>query len=98
MGSDKNVTELLKKFSLFLTQPYMGHTGYSTKENVNNIEITHLHWGLQLIFDESQKEGNNEIWVDVYPLVNLLERRRATVVPGEEKGEYRRKYRFTPVD
>ena len=55
-----NVTKLLKKFSLFLTQPYMGHTGYSTTENVNNIKIVHLHWGLQLIFDESQKEGNNE--------------------------------------
>ena len=35
---------------------YMGHTGYSTTENVNNIKIVHLHWGLQLIFDESQKE------------------------------------------
>ena len=59
-GDCKDVTKLLKKFSLFLTQPYMGHTGYSTTENVNNIKIVHLHWGLQLIFDESQKEGNNE--------------------------------------
>lgn len=51
---------------------YMGHTGYSTQENVNNIKVTHLHWGLQLIFDESQKEGNNEIWIDVYPLTRFL--------------------------
>ena len=51
---------------------YMGHTGYSTKENVNNIEVTHLHWGLQLIFDESQKECNSEIWIDVYPLTRFL--------------------------
>ncbi len=51
---------------------YMGHTGYSTKENVNNIEVTHLHWGLQLIFDESQKESDNEIWIDVYPLTRFL--------------------------
>ncbi len=51
---------------------YMGHTGYSTKENVNNIEVTHLHWGLQLIFDESQKEGNNEIWIDIYALTRFL--------------------------
>ena len=51
---------------------YMGHTGYSTTENVNNIEVTHLHWGLQLIFDESQNEGNGEIWVDVYPLTRFL--------------------------
>lgn len=53
---------------------YMGHTGYSTKENVNNIEVTHLHWGLELIFDESQKESDNEIWVDVYPLTRFLAR------------------------
>ena len=77
---------------------YVGMTGYSSTPDTNGMSAPHLHFGLQLIFDESQKEGNNEIWVDVYPLVNLLERRRATVVPGEEKGEYRRKYRFTPVD
>ena len=34
---------------------YLGMTGYSTKENVNNINIPHLHFGLQLIFDEVQK-------------------------------------------
>lgn len=51
---------------------YMGHTGYSAKENVNNIEVTHLHWGLELIFDESQKESDHEIWVDVYPLTRFL--------------------------
>ena len=71
-GDCKDVTKLLKKFSLCLTPPYMGHTGYSTTENVNNIKIVHLHWGLQLIFDESQKEGNNEIWIDVYPLTRFL--------------------------
>lgn len=51
---------------------YMGHTGYSTKENVNNIEVTHLHWGLELIFDESQKESDNEIWIDLYALTRFL--------------------------
>ncbi len=35
---------------------YLGMTGYSTKENVNNINIPHLHFGIQLIFDESQKD------------------------------------------
>ena len=35
---------------------YMGRTGYSAKENVNNIDTTHLHFGLQLIFDENQSE------------------------------------------
>ena len=37
---------------------YLGMTGYSTKENVNNINVPHLHFGMQLIFDESQKERN----------------------------------------
>ena len=41
---------------------YLGRTGYSATENTNNIDTPHLHFGLQLIFDESQKEGNNEIW------------------------------------
>lgn len=51
---------------------YMGHTGYSTTENTNNIKVTHLHWGMELIFDESQKESNNEIWIDVYSLTRFL--------------------------
>lgn len=67
---------------------YMGHTGYSTKENVNNIEITHLHWGLQLIFDESQKEGNNEIWIDVYPLTRFLAKHTQAAVKVEGTKEW----------
>ena len=94
VGSDKNVTELLKKFSLFLTQPYMGHTGYSTTENVNNIEIVHLLWGLQLIFDESQKEGNNEIWIDVYPLTRFLAKHTQAAVKVEGTKEWRRTNRI----
>ena len=72
----------------------LGHTGYSTKENVNNIKQPHLHFGLQLIFDESQKEGNNEIWVDVYPLVRLLYRNRCEVVKDQETKEYSRVYGY----
>ena len=66
----------------------MGHTGYSTKENVNNIEITHLHWGLQLIFDESQKEGNNEIWIDIYPLTRFLAKHTQAAVKVEGTKEW----------
>ena len=51
---------------------FMGRTGYSDVENINNIEIVHLHFGLQLIFDESQKECLSEIWIDVYDIVRLL--------------------------
>lgn len=77
---------------------YVGMTGYSTTPDTNGMSAPHLHFGLQLIFDESQKEGSDEIWVDVYHLVNLLERRRSTVVPGEEKGEYQRKYQLVPLE
>lgn len=51
---------------------FMGRTGYSDKENTNNIETVHLHFGMQLIFDESQKECNSEIWIDPYNIVRLL--------------------------
>ena len=68
----------------------MGHTGYSTKENVNNIEIVHLHWGLQLIFDASQKEGNNEIWIDVYPLTRFLAKHSQAAVKVEGTKEWKR--------
>lgn len=69
---------------------YVGRTGYSTKENVNNIEVSHLHFGLQLIFDESEKECNNEIWVDVYPLTQLLRQHQSEVVRNQETKEYKR--------
>lgn len=58
---------------------FMGRTGYSDKENVNNIETVHLHFGLELVFDESQKECNNEIWIDVYDIVRLLSEHRSSV-------------------
>ena len=71
---------------------YMGMTGYSVKSNVNGMSVPHLHFGLQLIFDESQKEGINQIWLDMYNIVRLLERNRATVVKNSQTGEYERKY------
>ena len=68
---------------------YMGRTGYSDRENVNNIETVHLHFGMQLIFDESQKECNSEIWVDVYDIVRLLDRHRSSIRAGERLYPYR---------
>jgi len=58
---------------------FMGRTGYSDQENVNNISAVHLHFGLQLIFDESQKECPSEIWVDVYDIVRLLNSHRSSI-------------------
>ena len=57
---------------------FMGRTGYSDKENTNNIETVHLHFGMELVFDESQKECNSEIWIDVYDIVRLLSSHRAS--------------------
>lgn len=74
---------------------YLGMTGYSEKENVNGMNVPHLHFGLQLIFDESQKEGTNQIWLDVYNLVRLLSQNKATVIKDEATGEYIRKYDIT---
>ncbi len=67
---------------------YMGRTGYSREENVNNIETTHLHWGLELIFDESQKDSSNEIWVDVYALTRFLAKHTQAVHKVEGTKEW----------
>ena len=69
---------------------YLGRTGYSRTENTNNIDEPHLHFGLQLIFDESQKEGNNEIWIDCYQLVQFLQLNRSETKKNPETKEYSR--------
>ena len=72
---------------------YLGMTGYSTKENVNNINVPHLHFGMQLIFDESQKEGVNQIWIDVYQIINFLKKNKSEVYKAyEDTKDYERKY------
>lgn len=69
---------------------YIGRTGYSATENVNNIDQYHLHFGLQLIFDESQRDGNNQIWIDVYPLVRFLYQNQSQTVRNDETKEWKR--------
>lgn len=73
---------------------YLGRTGYSRTENTNNIDEPHLHFGIQLIFDESQKDGNNEIWIDCYELIKFLSTNRAETVKDEETKEYYRVYQM----
>ncbi len=75
---------------------FMGRTGYSDKENVNNIETVHLHFGVQLVFDESQKECLSEIWIDVYDIVRLLSSHRSSVI--NQGGVWTRKYAFVDLD
>lgn len=71
---------------------YMGRTGYSAKENTNNIDTTHLHFGLQLIFDESQREGIHEIWVSAYELVKFLRQNQTEAVRNDATKEWSRIY------
>ena len=75
---------------------FMGRTGYSDKENVNNIETVHLHFGMELVFDESQKECNAEIWIDVYDIVRLLNSHRSSV--RKSKDGWERVYPFVDLD
>lgn len=67
---------------------YLGHTGYSATENVNNIDEPHLHFGIELIFDESQKDGNNEIWIDCYALVRFLYQNQSQAVKVGDTKEW----------
>ena len=66
---------------------YLGMTGYSRKEDVNGIETPHLHIGLQIIFDQSQKDGWNQIWLDMYELCRFLYKNRAATYYDEAAGE-----------
>ena len=75
---------------------FMGRTGYSDKENVNNIETVHLHFGMELVFDESQKECDSEIWIDVYDIVRLLSSHRASY--KKVTGKWERVYPFVDLD
>ena len=75
---------------------FMGRTGYSDKENVNNIETVHLHFGMQLIFDESQKECNSEIWINVYDIVRLLSCHRSSL--KREGDGWTRAYPYRDLD
>lgn len=71
---------------------YMGRTGYSAKENTNNIDTPHLHFGIQLIFDESQKEGDGEIWINCHEITRFLAMNRSETWRNPETKEYNRIY------
>lgn len=72
---------------------YLGMTGYSSKEDVNNINVPHLHFGLELIFDESQKDGVNQIWIDLYNIVEFLRKNKSEVIlENSETKDYQREY------
>ena len=77
---------------------FMGRTGYSDRENTNNIETVHLHFGIQLVFEESQKECNSEIWIDAYDIVRLLSGHRSSIQKTAEGWNRVYPYRDLDID
>lgn len=73
---------------------YLGMTGYSSKEGSNNVKKPHLHVGMQLVFNEVQKEGINQIWIDIYDIINLLQKRRSFVKMDPVTKDFNRIYDF----
>ena len=67
---------------------YLGMTGYSSKQDTNNINVPHLHFGLQIIFDSSQKDGWNQIWLDMYEFTKFLAKNRADIAYSKDTGEH----------
>ena len=76
----------------------MGRTGYSNTENTNGIDESHLHLGLELVFDESQKESDNEIWINLYAITSIVGGHQSTVVRNNETKEFTRKFEFKEIE
>lgn len=76
---------------------YVGRSGYSTKENTNNMKLSHLHFGIQIIFHQSQKSGAKEIWINPYAITELLARNKCETVKSDIAGESRRRYSFSDL-
>ena len=69
------------------------------KENVNNINIPHLHFGMQLIFNEVQKEGYNQIWIDVYEIIEFLRKNTSSVYMAyDDTKDFERRFEIMPVE
>lgn len=48
---------------------------------------------MQLIFDESQVDSPNEIWIDVYQIIEFLKKNRSEVyMANQETKDYERKF------
>ena len=81
LRKDKPFAEGIKKgdrVTAGQTIGYLGNTGYSRTENTNMKQgKPHLHFGIQIIFDPSQEDGNGEIWIDCQTLCRFLSRNRA---------------------
>lgn len=73
---------------------YVGRTGYSTQEDVDNVGEDHLHWGLQLLDAGAAPENPEANWVDVYEITKLLYAHRSTVFQDPSTREFQRTQPF----
>ena len=50
---------------------------------------------MQLIFDTSQVDSPNEIWIDVYHIIEFLQKNRSEVyMANKDTKDYERKFNF----
>ncbi len=54
-----------------------------------------MHFGTQLIFDESQKDGINQIWIDEYAITKLLSQNKSKIQKLTGTKDYKRVYEFS---
>lgn len=47
------------------------------------------------MFDESQKESNNEIWIDVGAITSVVGQNQSEAVRNNETKEFTRKFKFS---
>lgn len=76
---------------------YLGMTGYSKKEDVNNIDAPHLHLGLEIIFSPEQKDGYTQIWLDLYEFSKFLSAYRVPTEKAKTNGKWESVSRYRLV-
>ncbi len=69
---------------------YLGNTGYTTLDNTGGLEKDHLHFSLQVVFDEeTQPDG---VWIDTFALTRLLNQNRSAAIRNDPSQEFTRAY------
>ena len=71
---------------------YLGMSGYSTKKT-QIISMSPPPLWSAIDFDESQKDSNNEIWIDLYDFVEFLQKNKSAVEKDDTK-EFHRVYQM----
>ncbi len=68
---------------------YLGMTGMSVRENVDNLDFPQLRFGITLSFNAYQREGSEQLPIDPLEVLRFLSQNRMTVVMDPVAGEYR---------